>query len=571
MEGYLKKWTNYVTRWKKRYFELNNGVLQYSKSKIGKRKGTVYISTTEISTHKNKCRIVLNTGVSTIHLKASSVKEATEWMVALRSCKDAMHEIAFDKELQKQRTESVPICMESMNYTRKLWNVHKMMEEKYFALPNAVREQAQEFMEFATEFKNLAMDTLNLLEEEKGEKNAVSDDEFEDAKSHATELFEEVKFQELQIAYRDKLPIIRNPGMKFNIWKILKDTIGKDLSKIAVPVYFNEPLSFLQRFTEDMTYNHILLQAAESDDQYMRLALVACFAVSSYTHTSCRLMKPFNPILGETFEFEKDGFRAISEQVSHHPPISAIHCTHPQYTFSASTSLQTNFKGTYLKLRPRGKCNVQIHNYSDHFVFEKPFTNVNNIIIGKINLDHHGKIEIKNLTTGDMATVILKKKGWFNKEIHQVSGVVCNSSGMCKYTIEGHWDEKLIIKNEVTGEETTGYSAMPALAGYEFSYFFTEFAMQLNLPPDLFMNLAPTDSRYRPDQRALENGQLEIAANEKERLEEKQRNARKVREENNEEYKPIWFSQGSDSQWTYKGGYWQAKDYSNFSRSPEIY
>ena len=89
---------------------------------------------------------------------------------------------------------------------------------------------------------------------------------------------------------------------------------------MAVPVYFNEPLSFLQRFTEDLTYNKVLVQAAESEDPLLRLAYVACFAISTYTHTSLRLMKPFNPLLGETFELEIDGLRVISEQVSHHPP-----------------------------------------------------------------------------------------------------------------------------------------------------------------------------------------------------------------------------------------------------------
>lgn len=35
-----------------------------------------------------------------------------------------------------------------------------------------------------------------------------------------------------------------------NLWSILKNCIGKELSKITMPVIFNEPLSFLQRMTE---------------------------------------------------------------------------------------------------------------------------------------------------------------------------------------------------------------------------------------------------------------------------------------------------------------------------------
>ena len=42
--------------------------------------------------------------------------------------------------------------------------------------------------------------------------------------------------------------------------------------------------------------------------------------------------------------------------------------------------------------------------------------------------------------------------------------------------------------------------------------------------------MAPTDTRRRPDQRAMENGDLKTAAFEKNRLEEKQRRMRKKRE-----------------------------------------
>ncbi len=43
-------------------------------------------------------------------------------------------------------------------------------------------------------------------------------------------------------------------------------------------------------------------------------------------------------------------------------------------------------------------------------------------------------------------------------------------------------------------------------------------------------NAAPTDCRFRPDLRAYENGDLELAASEKHRLEELQRKRRKENE-----------------------------------------
>tara|TARA_B110000285_G_C14948050_1_gene525331 strand:+ start:729 stop:887 length:159 start_codon:yes stop_codon:yes gene_type:complete len=36
------------------------------------------------------------------------------------------------------------------------------------------------------------------------------------------------------------------------------------------------------------------------------------------------MKKPFNPLLGETFEYVTRKYRFLGEQVSHHPPISAF-------------------------------------------------------------------------------------------------------------------------------------------------------------------------------------------------------------------------------------------------------
>lgn len=48
------------------------------------------------------------------------------------------------------------------------------------------------------------------------------------------------------------------PNYPLNLWSIMKNCIGKDLSKIPMPVNFSEPLSMLQRLTEDYEYAEIL-------------------------------------------------------------------------------------------------------------------------------------------------------------------------------------------------------------------------------------------------------------------------------------------------------------------------
>lgn len=47
--------------------------------------------------------------------------------------------------------------------------------------------------------------------------------------------------------------------------------LGKDLSKITMPVIFNEPLSFLQRVAEYMEYAKLLKQASQEESPVSRL------------------------------------------------------------------------------------------------------------------------------------------------------------------------------------------------------------------------------------------------------------------------------------------------------------
>ncbi|VEL34553.1 unnamed protein product [Protopolystoma xenopodis] len=95
-------------------------------------------------------------------------------------------------------------------------------------------------------------------------------------------------------------------------------------------VNFNEPLSFLQRVTEDLEYSCCLDKACQlgNADPVLELAWVATFSISSYASTAHRTCKPFNPLLGETYECDRSldpyGWRSLAEQVSHHSINSAL-------------------------------------------------------------------------------------------------------------------------------------------------------------------------------------------------------------------------------------------------------
>ncbi|KAL3835632.1 hypothetical protein ACJIZ3_010368 [Penstemon smallii] len=338
------------------------------------------------------------------------------------------------------------------------------------------------------------------------------------------------------IKRRDNLPEPKEREKPIGLWSIIKDNIGKDLSGVCLPVYFNEPLSSLQKCFEDLEYSHLVDQALEWGKQgndLMRILNVAAFAVSGYASTEGRQCKPFNPLLGETYEadYPDKGLRFFSEKVSHHPMIVACHCEGRGWKFWADSNLKGKFWGRSIQLDPVGVLTLQFED-GETFQWSKVTTSIYNIIIGKIYCDHYGTMRIKGSGTYS-CKLKFKEQSIIDRNPHQVHGFVQdNRTGEKVAVLLGKWDEAMYY---VMGDPTTkpkGYDPMTeAVLLWERDksitktrYNLTPFAISLNeLTPGLQERLPPTDSRLRPDQRHLENGEYELSNAEKLRLEQLQR------------------------------------------------
>ena len=71
---------------------------------------------------------------------------------------------------------------------------------------------------------------------------------------------------------------------------------------------------------EDMEFSECLDAAAQAEDSTTRIAYVAAFAMSNYSSTLGRIAKPFNPMLGETFEYASldKHYRYVSSVAFHY-------------------------------------------------------------------------------------------------------------------------------------------------------------------------------------------------------------------------------------------------------------
>lgn len=130
-------------------------------------------------------------------------------------------------------------------------------------------------------------------------------------------------------------------------------------------------------------------------------------------------------------------------------------------------------------------------------------------------------------------------------------------------------------------------------------YFLTELAVQLNEPE---AEVAPTDTRNRPDLRFMENGRWAEANQEQIRLKDKQQAAygiipptpptfpRRISSAKDfifyttyllsgrkyPSYKPLWFRKRADPitgkfDFQFEGKYWDCKQKKNWSMCPNIY
>lgn len=354
-----------------------------------------------------------------------------------------------------------------------------------------------------------------------------------------------------------------SPKMPTETFKIIYKSLRykNDLTKMSLPVGFSEPLSILQRITEDFQYSQVLDKAAQCGDPFERMAYVAAFAVSTYGMTDSRMSKPFSALLGETFEMDRSqdfGWKVVCEQVSIDPPITAQYCEGRGWRCWQDFQIEVKLKmiNTAIESKPINLSHVIFDDSADHYVWDRATTEVN---IRNMSAEHSGEVVIMNQKTADECRLKFRKD-------RSVTGTVKDKEGQVKMAVNGVWDDH--VRASLLGEDNSDlllwkvHSPTPESKSY---YNFSEFACQLNEDED---GVAPTDTRKRPDIRFLEEGQWKEAAKVKEQLKENQQTSKL-----DEGYKPVWFDAHKDSLtgkivYRYNDKYWQCKSEQDWSQCP---
>ncbi|XP_072996423.1 oxysterol-binding protein-related protein 3A-like [Typha latifolia] len=331
-------------------------------------------------------------------------------------------------------------------------------------------------------------------------------------------------------------------------WKMMQKYIGSDItSVVSLPVIIFDPMTMLQKMAELMEYSYLLDLADECDDPHMRLVYTSSWAISVY-YALQRMWKPFNPILGETYEMvNHDGITFIAEQVSHHPPMSAAHAENSHFIYDITSKVKTKFLGNSAEVYPLGRTRVQLKRAGVILDLMPPLTKVNNLIFGRTWADSPGEMVMNNLTTGDKVVLYFQPCGWFGAGRYEVDGYVYDAAEKPKMLMTGKWNKSMSYQPcDQEGEPLPGtelkevwrVAAAPENDKHQYTYF----AHKINSFETAPKKLLASDSRLRPDRYALEKGNMSKSGSEKSSLEERQRSEKRSREAKGHQFTPRWFN-----------------------------
>ncbi|KAI9849092.1 MAG: hypothetical protein M1837_005322 [Sclerophora amabilis] len=379
----------------------------------------------------------------------------------------------------------------------------------------------------------------------------------------------------------------------------LRKNVGKDLSTISMPVSANEPTSLLQRASEQMEYSSLLDAAAQfSPGTAERLLFVTAFAVSGFSVNRVKeraIRKPFNPMLGETFESirEDRGYRFIAEKISHRPVRMACHAESKDWAFTQSPMPTQKFWGKSAELITEGRARVLISSNRECFSWNSATCFLRNIIAGEKYVEPVSTMTVINETTGQKATVTFKAKGMFSGRSEEVVVQAFDRDGSdLPLGLAGKWTSSLSFTSNgaVTSGKPPMWTVGDLVDNAQARYGLTTFAASLNEVTSIERDqLPPTDSRLRPDQRAAEGGDLDRAELLKAQLEEQQRLRRKQLEVEGRDWAPTWFEkvedatgasagagegEGGEDVWRLKRGeegYWERRTKGDWSGVTDIF
>jgi hypothetical protein len=342
-----------------------------------------------------------------------------------------------------------------------------------------------------------------------------------------------------------------------DLWGLLKSFISQlkigELTKTSLPAEMCYPYSMLEMVAfRQLSLFKALYGINEQDDGLKRmLTVLKYFACLPRNETHNK--KPWNPILGETHmarvvDAQNGNTEFMSEQISHHPPVSAFHVRNDQQEFEVSSNLAftVKFSGNSASISVSGPSTLLVKKRNETYKFSRciPAMLVRNLVFGTKYIVWEGDCVISCPETGYECKVAFKE-GWSRNTV--MSGSIYHTSDPKKilYSIDGNCGGNITLNpKSSTVPEKSKFSLVNVaeMVGDCLEY----------LPEN---KLEPMSSVvvWGPANAGILVHNMQLADEEKSFVEQEQRRLRAERAEKNETFQGHYFEQKGDV-WVLRDG-----------------
>ena len=321
-------------------------------------------------------------------------------------------------------------------------------------------------------------------------------------------------------------------------------SVKGDLANVTIPPFFLAPKSVTQvpASWSERPSNFSAL-AKETDPQVRALLVLKFFLASLRTQfyvdgdVKGGIKKPLNAFLGEIYSAKytegDDTVEILSEQVSHHPPITATHIWDEKNGISADgyARVEMTFNGN-VNIKQYGHAMLHIDEYNEDYLMPFPDAQVKGLMSGKFYPEITGTYKIVS-SSGFVSEIDFSGKGLLGSgDKNHFHAIVYRNEDVKKapiYSIEGCWSDKFTIRDESSNKdlETVDSGVQPQ-------------------EPQYLEKADPWETQvaWKEVMGYLRQGDAKNAGTKKNELEDAQRILRKKQPEEN--WVPLFFSSRDD-------------------------